>query len=273
MRTLTMRLGAPVSVVVELLDDFTAEPPAQGDIKVLLQGYPVNAIAKSAGQYVFTNLPDGSYELEVRSTHYLHCQTQITVGSLDPKHPVVSLLLKPAPNYSFPSGATLLRARVVDVAGQAIPDVGVRGTVLSGNGARARLVPANGNGEERSGTIEYRLMHVLGRIIPGDIYLLRSKEDGCEEYNQVKGYLRDNRSITFYQPFSHSYGPGALLLPCVETRTDQRGEVVVYFRHPSVRRFEGQIELKYGQQVISEKVTLEDGGTIKLCKSITESLS
>ncbi|MTV50349.1 hypothetical protein GJ688_15370 [Heliobacillus mobilis] len=266
MYPLILRLGSPVSLVIQFIDDFTAESPLDDHIHVSIAGISACPIRKPGGTFVFTKLPEKSFDVVVRSDFYLSCSFPVELSQLDPKNPVIIVKLIPAPAYPFPSGSTVVRTRVQDHKGIALSNVSVQGTILSVNCARARLVPLGGKDSEN----EFALMNVLGRILPEDRFLIKARENGYAEQAQVVSYAKDQRRVRFRNPLEHRYGPGTLLLPIFETRSDSRGEAVLYFRHPSSRRFDAQIEFTISPdgseepRSLLQEISLEDGKEVNL---------
>jgi hypothetical protein len=77
--------------------------------------------------YLFLDLPDDAYTVQVGSDYYFDEDLNPTnLSELDPKNPLVNITLNPKPSYPFPPGATLIRGKVYDSAGEAVSGAKVR---------------------------------------------------------------------------------------------------------------------------------------------------
>jgi hypothetical protein len=110
------RHSTKLSLAVSLLDDYSKGKPI-GRVEVSLKGRKEKPL----------DLPDGSYTIRVRSDYYFDEDSDpITLSQLDPKNPIANITLKPKPSYPFPPGATLIRGKVYDSAGEAVSGAKVR---------------------------------------------------------------------------------------------------------------------------------------------------
>lgn len=116
------RRKTKLSFAVSLVDEYTKEKPI-GGIEVSLKETGARAVKNPGSYYLFLNLPDGSYTVQVKSDYYFdEVVGGINPAELDPRSPVVPITLKPTPSYPFPSAATLIRGMVYDSAGKAASD-------------------------------------------------------------------------------------------------------------------------------------------------------
>lgn len=100
-----------LSFAVWLTDEYTRREPV-GDIKVMIKQGDMQAIKNLSGYYLFTDLIAGNYDVVITSDFYFPEETTVDISSLDPKEPVVEIVLKPKPAYPFPANATLVRGLV-----------------------------------------------------------------------------------------------------------------------------------------------------------------
>jgi hypothetical protein len=107
-----------LSFAVSLVDEYTNEKPI-GGMEVSLKETSKRAVKNPGSYYLFLDLPDDSYTVQVRSEYYFDEDLDINTAGRDPKNPVM-LTLKPKPSYLFPPGATLIRGVVYDVYGTPI---------------------------------------------------------------------------------------------------------------------------------------------------------
>jgi hypothetical protein len=114
-----------LSLAVSLIDDFTKKTPL-GSVKVSLKDRKHEAIKNLSGYYVFLDLPDETYTVQVKSDFYFDENVDATLSSLDSRNPVKEIWLTPKPSYPFPPGATLVRGTVYDTSQKTVPDAVVQ---------------------------------------------------------------------------------------------------------------------------------------------------
>ena len=113
-----------LAFAISPLDDYTKGKPI-GGVDVSLKGRKEKPVKNISSYYLFLDLPDDSYTVQVRSDYYFDEELG-TTAELDPKNPVVNVTLKPKPSYPFPLGATLIRGKVYDSGGEAVSGAKVR---------------------------------------------------------------------------------------------------------------------------------------------------
>jgi hypothetical protein len=125
-------VSSHLAFAVLLVDEYTQEGPAGGVEVKLKEGGP-KATKNLSGYYLFTGLTPGVYTVNVESDYFSTVQESVDTSTLNPKNPVVQIVLKPSPGYPFPAGATLLRGVVT--GGSAVPgaDVSVIGKTMTTN--------------------------------------------------------------------------------------------------------------------------------------------
>ncbi|HEX3034027.1 MAG TPA: hypothetical protein VHT73_02705 [Thermodesulfobacteriota bacterium] len=104
-------ISTNLSLAVWLVDDYTQKTPA-GYVNVKVKEGNVKAVKNLSGYYLFTDLPSGNYTVVSESGYYFSEETPVNTSLLDPKNPVLQIILKPRPAYPFPGNATLVRGRV-----------------------------------------------------------------------------------------------------------------------------------------------------------------
>lgn len=97
-----------LSLAVRLKDDYTEEKPA-GHIKVADIEENIKAVKNRSGYYIFTDLAGGNHKISIISGIYFSQELTVNTSLLNPKDPVIDIILKPVPCYPFPSNATLIR--------------------------------------------------------------------------------------------------------------------------------------------------------------------
>lgn len=97
-----------LSLAVRLKDDYTEEKPA-GHIKVADIEENIKAVKNRSGYYIFTDMAGGNHKISIISGIYFSQELTVNTSLLNPKDPVIDIILKPVPCYPFPSNATLIR--------------------------------------------------------------------------------------------------------------------------------------------------------------------
>ncbi len=131
-----------LSLAVYLIDDYTSRKIV-GNLDVSIKDHNIKPIRNPGGYYLFFDLPDDNYTVQVKGGEYYFDEEREAVrqDDLDELNPVVDIVLKPAPPYHFPSNATLIRGHLEDSGGEGIP-----GAVLRIKG-RDNLTGTNDKGE------------------------------------------------------------------------------------------------------------------------------
>ena len=118
------RHSTKLAFAVLLVDDFSNREPI-GGVDVSLKDRKEKPVKNLSSYYLFLDLPDDSYTVQVRSDYYFDEELD-TTAELDAKNPVVNITLKPKPSYPFPPGATLIRGKVYASGGEAVSGAKVR---------------------------------------------------------------------------------------------------------------------------------------------------
>lgn len=259
---LNIRSNTRVSLAVILNDDYNVKAvPVEDDIKVFIKELPVSPIRNTSGYYVFTNLPEKQYTVCVSSKYYFYEETQVNLEKLNPVEPVLNVKLKPNPSYPFPTNATLIRAMVCDAKGHAAGGAKLRAVPLTGYTAKiaSRGVAA--------GDSELGLVSVARKIFPGDVFLIKNKEDTNREYCVIAGTSENQdgaQVLRLAEETKFAHSKGVTLIPVLESVTDENGEMVLYFRNTFARKFEARIEISFHGQNTSLKTQVVEGTTVSL---------
>lgn len=113
------------SLVVAPVDIWTRRIPAPSALTVALVGVHRKPIRKPNGTYLFLDLPDDSYLLNIYSPSFIPVNQWIETGHLNTLHPVVTVPLLPGPGYLYPANSTALRFQLIDSSGVGRSDVDV----------------------------------------------------------------------------------------------------------------------------------------------------
>ena len=133
-----------LSMAVYPIDDYS-NGGIIGDVEISLKNQNVKPVRNPSGYYLFFDLSDGSYTVQVTNTIYYFDEENVNVNvqlaDLDAQNPVVNITLKPKPPYPFPSSATLIRGFLQDSQHK-----GVSGAVIKVRGSDIQTRTAE-NGE------------------------------------------------------------------------------------------------------------------------------
>jgi hypothetical protein len=100
-----------VSLAVILDDDFASDKQPIGKIEVSLKEHERQAIKNLSGYYIFTDVENGDYTVQVSSDYYFDEEREVTVSDSDTPD-LEKITLKPVPFYPFSPGATLIKGMV-----------------------------------------------------------------------------------------------------------------------------------------------------------------
>ncbi|WP_157722033.1 hypothetical protein [Tumebacillus avium] len=239
-------------LVVQAVDSFTAGPPL-GKYTVTADGVLRPPLQKTNGMNVFQHLADGTYSSQVQAEHYFSEQVTVAVEELDPLYPVVIVPLAPKPSYPFAGETTLIRASFSDEDGLPLPGMRVRGTAISESCTKAKL-----SAEAVAGTRELALSRLSGRIRVGERYALGAETVTIAEAKE------GSRTFLLTAPLLASHARGVSLLPCVETVTDVRGEVVLAFGNCKSAAFDVRITVFHGERELCREVRVQEGTLLNL---------
>lgn len=118
---LIRNFGSKLSLAVNLIDDCSTGEIA-GEVGVSLKGLAVNPVRNPSGYYLFLNLPETNYTVQVKGGEFYFDTGKENVNptDLDKRNPVITLTLYPTPSYPFQPTATLIMGHVQDSMGKGI---------------------------------------------------------------------------------------------------------------------------------------------------------
>lgn len=252
------RLRTRFSLAVCLLDANHTDNPRLAGAAVTLEGVLSKPVRKASGWFIFTDLQEGTYRLNVNIPDYFSESIEIVV---DAGHPVVYVPLIPLPSYPFVEGATLLRVCFRNNSGLPVAGVRLTAVVVSESCARARIA----QDEVQPGAVELPLGQVTGGIAPGSLFLIRGRDPQQQGERCVVESVADRmRAVKLTKPLASAHSRGDLLLPVVETRSDERGEAVVAFPGCRAKTFDVALAIAGGASTLAKEVTLAEGKTANL---------
>lgn len=109
-----------LSIAVCLVDDFRPDGEVLGKVRVIIPELKLGAIKNPSGYYIFINIPDGSYTLQIKPEYYI--DKEIPDVRLPSSDNPTEVKLIPSTLYPFPSGTTLLRGVVKDTGCNPVSD-------------------------------------------------------------------------------------------------------------------------------------------------------
>ncbi|WP_132943222.1 hypothetical protein [Tumebacillus sp. BK434] len=239
-------------LVVQAVDSFTAAPPL-GKYAVTAEGVLRPPLQKSNGMNVFQHLADGNYTAQVLAEHYFPETVTVTVEALDPLYPVVIVPLTPKPSYPFAGETTLIRASFMDEHGAPLSGMRVRGVAMSESCTKGKL-----SAEAEAGAKELALSRLNGRVRVGERYALGAETVTIAEAKE------GSRTFFLTEPLAASHARGVSLLPCADTLTDGRGEVVLAFGNCRSAAFDVRLTVFHGEREFCREVRVEEGTLLNL---------
>jgi hypothetical protein len=114
-----------VSFAVLLQDDFSKEGFLVDRTRVFLREGGREALENPSKYYVFVDLSGTDYTLAVENKYYFAKEVDVAIPGLDPRRPIVAVMMKPNSLYPFPGAATLIRGSITDSAGAPIADASI----------------------------------------------------------------------------------------------------------------------------------------------------
>ncbi|HEX2927227.1 MAG TPA: hypothetical protein VHP38_13375 [Ruminiclostridium sp.] len=252
-------LGAQVSFVLCLIDDYTGRPADSGSYRIEFKYYGGAPVHKQDGFVVFCGLAAGDYEIFILSEKYHNERTVLHVTDGE-EPPVVYISLRPRPSYSFSPEAALLRMTLVKGISKPVKGASVKVKIISAEAMKGKIakVPV------KKGDSDFYISSATGRLKAGDQFYLEA--EGGEDVIAVEKQLDGLRHYQTKHPFLYDHDRGNPIMPIMETLTDDRGEAVVYFRSLPVKYFDARATIVFEGQTIVKEVKMEEGRTIYLKK-------
>ncbi len=248
-----MQFGERVSMAIYLKDEFTAQYIADPNIKVSLEGTHVLPIVKP-DCYVFTRLNNKTYNVIIKSDIYLTEKFTVNMEEL-PSNKSIFFTLKPSPLYQFPSKSNIIRLSLIDSNEKPVEGASIEAAIVSEGSAAARILSTEGENDILN------LVNISGGIGRGDTFEIKKKEGIPVETCTIAGKIK-NGKFKLTKPLADEKIKGALLMPLIYTRTDSRGECVIYFRN--FREKNCEVRLKIENEDTERRILMEEGSTIFL---------
>jgi hypothetical protein len=242
------------SLAVCLIDSYTSAPVLGKDHLVSIVGLNVKPIPKIGGYYVFTDLPKQLYQIEVQSKFYVQENIEVSITLLESNEPILYISLMPNAQYPFGDEATSLVALLKDDQGNPAVKVRAKATVTSLECVKAKL--AQDSKTERSDKIY--LAQIVGKLTIGDRFLIQGGS-GTAEYGRMVQVDEGTRCCSLEYPLQATYEKGSLLFPVIESQSDAKGELLLYFKPYRTQNFGITLEFTYGNEKLIQNVIMKQG--------------
>ncbi|WP_409341914.1 hypothetical protein [Paenibacillus sp. MBLB4367] len=254
-----VKIRSSFSLAIRLIDAFTGGAPLGSGTEVALAGALRKPVRKEGGLFVFTDIAEGVYTLEVKSDVYFAESLQVTAGGAGVGE-VHAVPLIPLPLYPFPPGATLFRACLRDETGRPLAGARVTASLLSEDCCRARVA----EDEAVKGKTEIAVANLTSPVRSGDAFTLQGRTAKESELCEIASELKEPGRYRLVSPLKHGHKRGAMLLPVVRTRSDERGEIAVVFPPGRVKAFEAELRIEDGKRTDVRQMLMNEGSTLNM---------
>lgn len=255
-------ISQKVSLVIRVFDDYTLKP-INNPISIFLNGRLRKPIKKDDGCFIFINLEENRYEVEMKSENYFDEILKINMEELDKLNPVVNIRLKLKPMFFNHKDGTIIKYRLIDENNSLpIANKEVK-VILSTRGYYAgRIMNQSIFSLSKTAEIE----DFYGELFSGDSLYIESPNEETGEIITI--FEKMNKcEYKFINLVRHDHFQGEKLRHAFISKTDSGGNGIIYFRKLLREKntirivFESQFGLKEVNKDI-EKDTLINLGNI-----------
>ncbi|NQF15377.1 hypothetical protein HPY31_15800 [Brevibacillus sp. HB1.3] len=215
-----VRIRSVFSYAVRLVDMYTRGAPFRSSLSVRLANHRQVPVCKGDGWYIFSDLPDGIYTLNISSREYMDRSVTFSVITGSASYSERIIYLHPSPAYPFRAGDSLVRGRACLEDGSPAGGACVQAVISYERDAPVKLAE-----DAAKEATELIVTSKKGQVDLADAFLL--------ETSTCKGTIirfaspPKDRVYPLTEPLSLAYPRGTVLLPLLETNCDDRGEFVV----------------------------------------------
>lgn len=245
-----IRMG--ISLVVAAIDDFNNKPISTNRLHVWIEGEKP-AVQKEGGYYVFVNLRQTEFVLNMESKVYDKQQIYIDVRKLFPYSKKV-LKIRMFPNHSYP-----IPKNTTCIEGRAEPN-----SILLAY-KEEYMHPYKLQYSYQAGEDKISIFHPEDVDIEGKTLFIKNKDEAQMEFFQVEEKKEEEKE--FYcltLPLTNSYKKiGTVIYPVYTIETDKNGE----FYLPIANIYEDKIKFSFcikGKENNKKKVELLMGRVNKI---------
>lgn len=253
------RHSTKLSLAVSLLDDYYKGKPI-GRVDVSLKSRKEKPIKNLSSYYLFLDLPDDTYTVQVRSDYYFDEDLDIDLAGF--KEPT-AINLKPKPSYPFSQGATLIRG--------AVANTGITAKIMAPEEKKSAAIIGESD-IIPAGTSSIRLA-VITDINKDDVYMIMDSNKTRIEFCRITDIPADptNNPYNIEKPLRFEHALETPLHRMVEERTldlkqTEKGEFIVYFS--MIKSYKTLVDLEISYPDHTEKIIrdieVEEGKTTSL---------
>jgi len=255
------RHSTKLSLAVSLLDVYSKGKPI-GWVEVSLKGRKEKTVKNLSSYYLFFDLPDDTYTVQVRSDFYFDEELDIHLAGF--KEPT-AINLKPKPSYPFSQGATLIRG--------AVANTGITAKIMLPEENKSAAIFCEGDFcIVPAGTSSIRLADIAD-INKDDAYMIMDSNKTRIEFCRITDIPADptNNPFKLEKPLRFEHARETSLHKMVEERTfdlkhTEKGEFVVYFS--MIKSYKTLVDLEISYLDHTEKIIrdieVEEGKTTSL---------
>ncbi|WP_432666848.1 hypothetical protein R9X47_10885 [Wukongibacter baidiensis] len=250
-----------VSFALRLIDDYDLQPVSSG-VDIIINKELYRSIKKSGGYYIFTNLEEDDCEINIESEIYFKEKIEIDVSSLDPLNPLINIRLKKKPEYFSAQGATIVRFKLIDEGNKPIVGALVEAFIDTKNYYEGELSEACKKSEELVSIKKF-----YSEIQPGDTFYLNAGSGDNGEFVKVVN-KKDDTKFVLNKPLLFDHSKGGKLIKAFISKTDEKGNGLIYFRGLLKKDIDIKINLSYFKSFKEVSTKVREGTLLNL-KNIT----
>lgn len=248
-----------VSLVLRFFDDYDLKAIENG-VSIYLNEYSFKPIRKAGGYFIFTNLENDIYKIEIKSELYLDEILNVNLKDLDNLNPVINIRLKPKPKYFFKEDGLIIRFKVLDKNEMPIKNGQINGILYTKDYFVGQVLNQKINILDKNILID----EFYEEFFSGDcLYIESSRKEKCEFitiYNKInKSSYRLNEDI------KSTHKSGEKLRKAITTRTDSDGNGIIYFKNLLTNKNKIKIIITLNED-FKEVITEVEGTLVNLGK-------
>lgn len=218
-------ISTKVSLVIRIVDDYDLEPIDKG-ILIYLNNYKINSIEKLGGYYVYTNLKEDIYKINISPESKLYfdeCMI-INLKSLNKLNPLVNIRLKRRKISFLKKDTTVVKIKMFNKNKVPVENVDIKAFLYGDNYFVGQVV----NEKIKTSTDEILIDELYEEFFPGDSLYLGNEENG--EFLTILNKL-DNKKYKLMEPLKNKYDYGKKFYKAFISKTDSEGNGLIYFRN------------------------------------------
>lgn len=244
------RIHKRVSLIVQVIDDFTEKPLSGSRGRIWIPGNAA-PIVKTEGYYVFVNIREPAVELHVENPLYHPRQMTVYLAELGRTDPIIKVRLLPNRCYPIPSGTTCIK-------GKAEPGSQIR--VLAREKGKILKLLVEYGGRMSDDRRRLTIYNPDNADLDGRCFLIEDKDKKHSEYFTVARTLEgETKSYLLSQPLLSSYKKiGTSIYPVHITQADEEGNFFLLLSGGTGDRQEYRISAA-GTQQVSVQCELQQG--------------